>query len=389
MVERSRRNTVRRHWRDYRGQCQIRHRRRGGLHRRVFGRLGAPGRARRSGFAIISALCLALTGLNATAQELQPAAETEAPAPSYEEAKLAYQNGNVEKALKLAAPHAESGNAEAQVMLGHIYLRGETAASDPDKAARYFRLAADQKDTDAYMALGEIALTSKAGLSPSDAMTWFSRASIAGRVDAKRAIGEMYIKGQGIAPNLEKGRDWLQQAIDSGDAFAARTLADTYFETDANRALSLYEQAASYGDSDAAYIAAIMLAENLDVRPDSAKLADLLLQAAEAGHAAAQADYGLLAYQGAGVVRSAETAAKWFKKSAEGGDSEGQFLYAYTLAKGEGLEKSFEEAYFWLLKSGESDVDAYQQDREVLKKRLEDNVDADILKRARKRYKAG
>lgn len=270
-------------------------------------------------------------------------------------------------------------------MTGHIYLRGETGLVDTAKALSWFRKAADQFDNDAYMAIGEMALRSQAGLSPSDAIEWFSMASLNGRVDAKRAIGEMYLKGQGLAPDVAKGRDWLQQAVDLGDAIAMRKLADSHFDTDPSRALELYERAASYGDTDAAYIAAIMYAENLDVRPDSRKLADLLRQAAEAGHAAAQADYGLLVYQGAGIERSIDDAAKWFEKSARGGDPEGQFLYAFTLAKGEGVEKSFEDSYYWLLKSGESDVDSYDNDRNALKKRLEENVDPEILERARKR----
>ena len=92
-----------------------------------------------------------------------------------------------------------------------------------------------------------------------------------------------------------------------------------------------------------------------------------------------------MVYQGAGTARSESEAAKWFEKSAHGGDGEGQFLYAFTLAKGEGVKQSYEEAYYWLLKSGQSDVDDYDKDKAVLKKRLEDNVDPAILARAKAR----
>jgi len=112
-----------------------------------------------------------------------------------------------------------------------------------------------------------------------------------------------------------------------------------------------------------------------------------LKQAAEGGHAAAQADYGLLVYQGAGATRSETEAARWFEKSAQGGDGEGQFLYAFTLAKGEGVDQNFEEAYYWLLKSGESSVDDYSEDKAKLKQRLEDNVDPTILARAKARIR--
>ena len=85
------------------------------------------------------------------------------------------------------------------------------------------------------------------------------------------------------------------------------------------------------------------------------------------------------------MPRSETGAAEWFRKSAEGGDSEGMFLYAFTLAKGEGVAQDFEEAYYWLLKSGESTVDDYQRDRQVLRDRLEENVDPDVLARAKAR----
>lgn len=304
---------------------------------------------------------------------------------SFESAITAYEAGNFANALNIAETHARAGNAEAQVMAGHIHLGGEAGLIDTDQALSWFKRAALLADADAYIAIGEMALRSQASLSPKDALEWFSKASNSGRADAKRAIGEMYMLGQGLMPDREKGLDWLQQAVDLGDVIALRKLADAYFDRDAPRALELYERAASHGDTDSAYIAAIMYAENLDVRPNSARLADLLKQAAEAGHPAAQADYGLLVYQGAGVERSAEQAAGWFEKSAIGGDPEGQFLYAFTLAKGDGIEKSFEDAYYWILRSTESGVDDYDKDKKVLRERLEKNVDPAILDAARNR----
>lgn len=287
----------------------------------------------------------------------------------------------------IANPELDN-NSDAQVMAGHIYLRGETGIVDVNKAAKWYKLAAAQNNADAQMALGEMAVRSQAGLMPQEGLVWFSAASRSGRLDARRAIGEMYIKGQGIAKDIAKGRTWLREAADMGDGIAARKLADTYFDTDPNTALKWYNIAADRGGVDSAYIAAIMYAENLEVRPNSARMAKLLRQAAEGGHAAAQADYGLLVYQGAGVAQSNTEAAQWFEKSAKGGDAEGQFLYAFTLAKGEGVTQSFEDAYYWLLKSGESDVRDYQTDRDALRKRLEANVEAEILARARAKFDA-
>jgi len=92
-------------------------------------------------------------------------------------------------------------------------------------------------------------------------------------------------------------------------------------------------------------------------------------------------------YQGAGVEKDIKSAAKWFERAAKSGDSEGQFLYAFTLAKGEGVEQNYEDAYYWLLRSGESGVDDYNKDRAELRKRLEANIDEDVLNRARSRFR--
>ena len=128
-----------------------------------------------------------------------------------------------------------------------------------------------------------------------------------------------------------------------------------------------------------------MYAENFEIRPNSARSASLLKQAAQGGHPAAMADYGLLVYQGYSASKSIENAAEWFRKSAEAGDAEGQFLYAFTLAKGEGVEKDLEGAYYWVVKSGETGVDDYDQDRRKLRERLEENMDPAALARARAR----
>ncbi len=264
-------------------------------------------------------------------------------------------------------------------------MRGETGLIDTEDAARWFRAAADQNHPDALVALGEMALRSQAGMHPREALDWLTRAANTGREDAMRVLADMYGKGHGVEKDVNKSAEWLNRASRSGDLQSARRMGDLYFNSDAPIALKWYEKAASDGDSEAAYIAAVMYAENFDIRPNSKKAAILMKQAAVGGIAAAQADYGLLVYQGAGVERDIDAAARWFEKSANNGDKEGQFLYAFTLAKGEGVEQSYEEAYYWLLKSGNSGVDDYDKDRAALKKRLEENVDAATLERARRR----
>ncbi|WP_298916596.1 hypothetical protein [uncultured Algimonas sp.] len=306
----------------------------------------------------------------------------------FETALAAYRSGEVDRALRLGTSAADAGSSDAAVLVGHILRKGETGRTDLAQARRFYEMGAARSHPDALVALGEMGLAGEAGLTDADAYAYLLRASDAGRTDATRALAEMNRTGRGVKPSVDGERDMLARASASFDSDATKQLADTYLDSDPAKALELYEQAAEAGHAEAAYAAGLMYAQTFEIRPDEERAAHWLGRAARAGHAAAQADYGLLVYQGAGVERDEALAADLFRRSAEGGDTEGMFLYAFTLAKGEGVAQDFEEAYYWLLKSGESTVDDYQQDRAVLRERLEANVQADILQAARSRLDA-
>ncbi|MEP6341678.1 MAG: tetratricopeptide repeat protein [Maricaulaceae bacterium] len=305
---------------------------------------------------------------------------------SYQDAIKAYESGDKNLALAYGKIAANNGDTEAQVLVGHILMRGETGLIDSNGAADVFKKAALKDHPDALVALSELALRSQAGLKPPDAIAYLERAATLGRHDAMRVLADVYYKGENIPKDTVKAAKWRAKAAVDGDALAARAMGDELSEKDPFEALQWYEHAATLGDPQSAYIAALMYAENFEIRPDGKKAAVLMRQAANANIAPAMADYGLLVYQGAGVEQSDTSAAKWFERAAKAGDSEGQFLYAFTLAKGDGIEQSFEDAYYWLLRSGESGVDDYNKDREALRERLEKNVNADILARARSRF---
>lgn len=328
----------------------------------------------------------ATTPLGFTAQA------SETPISGYETALSAFETGDYAVALSQARFAALGGDVEAQLLTGHILMNGLAGPAQKNEAVDWYMKAAGSGNTDAMVALSELALGSYGGLSPSDAVKWLTRAADKGRTDAMAALAEIYLKGKGTAPDRKTANIWLVKAANYGDANALRKLGDFHFENQPKEALIWYEKAAKIGDVEAAYIAAIMYAKNYDIKPDASKAAKLLKQAATAGLPAAQADFGLVVYQGNGIARSEIEAAKWFKKSAENGDPEGQFLYAFTLAKGEGVKQSYEEAYYWLLQAEKAkphNIAEYDQSRAELKKRLEANVDAAVLSRARARVLAG
>ncbi|PHR58684.1 MAG: hypothetical protein COA43_10535 [Robiginitomaculum sp.] len=340
-----------------------------------------------------TALIAAILGTSIATPILAFATEAVSTTPTsntpYDIALQAYKDGDYTTALLHSKMAGATGNRDAQVLVGHILMNADDNMVDKDEAVKWFLRAAIAGHDDAMLALGELALASHGGLSASDAVKWLTQAANKGRTDAMRALADIYIHGKGTPPNQSQAISWLTKASTYGDNFANARLGDLLFDKDPVTALTWYEKAADSGNFDAAYIAAIMYAENFDIKPNAAKVAKYLSQAAEAGIPAAQADYGLIVYQGNAVPRSAERAAAWFKRAALGGDPEGRYLYAYTLAKGDGISKSYEDAYYWLLRaehdSGKTGVEDYDTSRNELKQRLEQNVDAAILQRARTR----
>lgn len=308
---------------------------------------------------------------------------------NFDAALSAYESGQFTQALSLAKTAAQGGSTDAAVMAGHILRKGQGMDVDLTEARRWYNIAAVKGHPDSLVALGEMGIRGQAGLTRADAVSYLTRASDMGRTDAMRALADLYRMGDGVQADTDRSKELLTKASQSYDAEAAKALGDQLFESDPKTALKHYETAATAGHVEAAYIAGLMYAENFEIRPDARLSAKWLRQAAEGGHAAAQADYGLLVYQGVGTVSSESEAATWFEKSAKGGDTEGQFLYAFTLAKGEGVAQNFGDAYYWVLKSIESaksaGIDMYDNDREVLRKRLEDNVNPSVLSAARSR----
>ena len=69
-----------------------------------------------------------------------------------------------------------------------------------------------------------------------------------------------------------------------------------------------------------------------------------LRQAADAGHAGAQALFGNILEQ----ADDRPEAAKYYKKAADQGNADGQFGYAALLASGDGIEKNVVQARRWL-----------------------------------------
>lgn len=225
-------------------------------------------------------------------------------------AVIAYQKGDFVDALKLASDLAQRGDANASALVGFLYEYGFGTEKSLPQAAKYYRQGALQNSNDAMMGLGRVWVGDHDLVNATEVDTAYQNAIKAGRDDAFLPYGD-FLMAQGNAA----------------------------------KAVIQYERAALNGDTNAAYSLAILYDDGDDSVPDNPQKArNYLHSAAEGGIVPAQADYGLLLYQGRGGEKNSKSAAEWFKKAAEGGDKNGAFYWALVNAKGDGVAQNIPTA---------------------------------------------
>ncbi len=125
-----------------------------------------------------------------------------------DEGLAALRNGDDVTAIKEIRPLAERGNAQAQMLLGYIYLKGRGVPKDDNQAVAWYRKAADQGDAEAQFNLGFMYFNGR-GVSKDGMLAyfWFLLSST-----------------QGYA-NATKNRDIIERQITPSQRAEAQTLA--------------------------------------------------------------------------------------------------------------------------------------------------------------------
>lgn len=133
--------------------------------------------------------------------------------------------GSAGEAIKLLAPLAEQGYAQAAQLLGAAYERGRGVAPDPAQAGRWYLIAAEGGEVDALYNLGAFHNQAKGGVRDAEeALRWFHRAADQRDAQAQLNLGLLYLKGDGVASDASLARFWLGLAAANGNARARALL---------------------------------------------------------------------------------------------------------------------------------------------------------------------
>ena len=239
-----------------------------------------------------------------------------------------------------------------------MYYRGEGADKNLPEAFAWYKKAAEQNNTAAQAALGDIYRRGD-GMEKdtNEAMQWYKKAAEHGNTQASLALGEIYLQGEGVSKDAASAFKWFKQAAEHNSLEAQMQLGDLYrtgggVAKDAAAAFKWYKKAAAQNNAEAQMRLGDLYRTGGGVTKDAAAAFKWYKKAAEQNNAEAQMRLGDLYRTGGGVTKDAAAALKWYKKAAEQDNTEAQFNIGCMYLSGEGVAKSGADALKWLEKAG-------------------------------------
>jgi hypothetical protein len=129
-----------------------------------------------------------------------------------EDAKAAIQNEDFEKVYELLLPLGEENNAEAQFLLGTMYINGQGVEKDDTKGLSWTMKSARQGYDKARLR----------------ALSIYSELANQGDASAMYNLGYMYLHGWGREQDSNIGIGWLERAAKKGHIRSAKVLSGIY-----------------------------------------------------------------------------------------------------------------------------------------------------------------
>jgi uncharacterized protein len=209
-------------------------------------------------FLLISAFSVSVHAAVSLPPDDSAALPAAADGPS-REAMEAFQAGRHAKAVELAKPLAEQGNAEALYLMGFAHESGKGAEASKDKALEYYRKAAALKQKDAIYRMAFLLLASEKEEERNQAREALESAAKDDPTVAARILGEAYLRGRLTpAPDPDKAVFWWKSAADAGDIPSLLLMARFYEGQfgfpelkNSKESLAAYSKAAGLGDAGA------------------------------------------------------------------------------------------------------------------------------------------
>ena len=224
---------------------------------------------------------------------------------------------DLDKAAGFYKKAADKGDAAGEFHLGTMYRDGDGVTKDPAKAVELFTKSSDQNNSDAENELGMLYQT---GLGVSrdnaQAVSLYRKSAEHGNPAGQYNLGWMYQSGQGAIKDDVIAADWYLKSAKQGNVSGEIALCESY-------------------------------EDGRGVRQDMAEAFRWCKQAADAGFWQAQREVGMMYEDGKGIAQNDSLATEWYGKAAEQNEKIAQWRLGEMYAAGRGLSKDLVEALKW------------------------------------------
>lgn len=283
-------------------------------------------------------------------------ADAEGPAKAAIEA---FQSGRHAKAVDLAKPLAEQGNAEALYLLGVAYESGQGVDASRDKALEYYRKAAALKHMDAVYRLSAILLASDKEEERDQARVALETAAKDDPTVSARMLGGAYLRGLLTpAADPDKAIFWWKRAADGGDVQSVLLMAQFYEGQfgfaelkDPKESLANYAKAAGLGNAGAMAALGSRLLSGDEKNRDEKKGREWLKKAITAKEYSA---YLALGDYEENVKKDLKAALAEYERGKDAGQVDCMLRTADFYMQGKGTEKDTERGKSLLRKAAEA-----------------------------------
>ncbi len=139
----------------------------------------------------------------------------------FDEGMKAYQSSQYTEALKLLVPLANSGNDEAQRVVGEMCYSGQGMKRDVNASFKWTEIAAANSNKIAQYNLGYLYEKGEGVVVSRElAIEWYTKAALQEYVAAQHKLGDLYNYS-----NRDKAIFWYKKAGERGDEAARRKFA--------------------------------------------------------------------------------------------------------------------------------------------------------------------
>ena len=163
--------------------------------------------------------------------------------------------GDRDEAVAQLICKAESGDPDAQYLVGRLYRDGPVLIPDSVEAQYWFDQAAWQGMVAAQYALGQLYLTDDAEVHDTElGIQWLEYAAHHGSDCAAYRLGKEYLNGEIVERDSAKAQEYLTQSAKTGNQFAQYALGKLYLERgDKAEAHYWFTQSAARGNEYAQF----------------------------------------------------------------------------------------------------------------------------------------